>query len=402
MNTLDVQYPEILDRCMTHLQDGSMSLETCLAQYPLYADQLQQDLSIFQLVQDIPAPSLSSQSVDDLEAKLLAKFNHNGAQAQQPKVIPHPQQRPLSRRQQVTMPYMKWVAGLAIMFMLLIGGGGGTVMASANSLPGDNLYAVKLAWEQVIVFLATLVNQLDDVWLSLTETRADEIVRLYDEGRLTDEALDQFYITAETAVLYASDDTEQRYLIWADAFRPIFAEAILLSTSESRQFRILRVLSPSIDSEGHLTLPGGEDLLPQSGIVELTPTFTPTIVPSATFTATFTSTPTVTFTPTATDEPTVTRTSTPTRTPTLVPSATLQPTSTLVPTATWTPLGVQPRGDGVTVDNNSGEQVTGSGSNSNSGSSGSDSSQFFIRETQQSVELTQTAIALTPTETPAD
>lgn len=373
-----------------------MSLEACLAQYPLYADQLQQDLTIIQLTQGIDAPRLSTQAVDHLEVKLLATFSQNGTHSQPQKVVPYPQQHQQSRP--VTAPFMKWVAGLAIMFMLLVGGGGGTVLASANSLPGDNLYAVKLAWEQVIVFIATLVNELDDVWLSLTQTRANEIVTLYESGRLTDDVLDQFYITAETAVLYASDDTELLYLSWADELRPIFSEAILLSTSESRQLRILRVLSPSIDEDGNLTLPGGDNFIPQAEDNEAIPTATPTVEPTATFTATHTLSPTWTSTPTATDEPTLTRTPTPTRTPTLVPTSTLQSTSTQLPTATWTPLGIQPRGDEVIVDEDTGEQETGTSSSDNS--SGSDSSGFFIRETEQAVELTQTVIVLTPTATP--
>lgn len=393
MNTLDVQYPQILDECITHLQDNILSLEACLAQYPLYADQLQQDLAIFQLTQGITAPQLSTQSVANLEAKLLAKFNVPTAQPDNPKVVPIPQQLNTNTHPHHTpSPFVKWVAGVAIAILLLVGGGGGTVMASANSLPGDNLYGVKVAWEKVIILIATLFDELDDVWLRLTQTRSDEIIALYDRGRLTEDMLDNFYITAETAVLYATDDTEQAYVDFADRSRPIFTEAILLSISEAQRFRIMRVLSPEIDANGKLVLPAGDTFIPQA---EPIATATPTIEPTVTLTLTFT--PTLTYTPTVTNTPTLTRTPTPSRTPTLAPTATGEFTATPQPTATWTPLGIGPRGEEVTVQDDNGEQETGSGGSSQSGSGGEN---FFVRETEKAVELTQTVYAQTPTGTP--
>lgn len=395
MNTLDVQYPQILDECITHLQDNILSLEACLAQYPLYADQLQQDLAIFQLTQGITAPQLSTQSVANLEATLLGKFNTPNGQAENPKIVSIPQQ-PNTRTHphRTPSPFIKWVAGVAIAILLLVGGGGGTVMASANSLPGDNLYGVKIAWERVIILIATLFDELDDVWLRLTQTRSDEIIALYDSGRLTDDMLDNFYITAETAVLYATDDTEQAYVDFADTSRPIFTEAILLSISEAQRFRIMRVLSPEIDANGKLVLPAGDTFIPQAEPI-VTATTTPTIEPTATLTLTFT--PTITNTPTVTPTATLTRTPTPSRTPTLVPTVPGEFTATPQPAATWTPLGIGPRGEEVTVQDDSGEQVTGSGGSSQSGSGGEN---FFVRETEKAVELTQTVYAQTPTGTP--
>lgn len=388
-----MQYPQILDVCITHLQDGTLTYEACLAQYPLYADQLQRDLSIFQITQNITKPTLESSAVESLEARLLRQFNPTNGAEPDPKVIPLKQP---TRAQRLVMPYMKLVAGLAIMFMLLVGAGGGTVMASANSLPGDNLYVVKVAWEQVILFVASLVNQLDDVWLSLTQTRANEIIELQQAGRLTSDVLNTFYITAENAILYATDDTEQAYIIFANDFRDSLSQAMLISTDEAQQFRILRVLSPEMDENGNLTLPGGENFLPQSD-EPIVATATPTIQPTATFTPTATETATATFTVSPTFEPTATRTPTPSRTPTLLPSATFTLTTTLQPTATWTPLGIQPRGEGVTVDTDTGDSSTGSVKPTKPTFIGEN--EFFVRQTEQAVQITQTTIAQTPTPT---
>lgn len=392
MSTIDIQYPQILDVCITHLQDGSMTYEACLAQYPLYAEQLQQDLTIVQLTQQITVPQLNSQSVDALEAKLLQQFNHATTQPKRPVKIVRKQP---TRIQRMTAPYLRWVAGFVIAIMMLAGVGGGTVYASSSSLPGEPLYVVKIAWEQVIIFIATLLDNQDDVWLQLTQTRANEILLLYEGGRLSDDILDTFYSTAETAILVATDDTKQAYLDFVDELEPLFSESILLSTSETRRFRILLVLSPELDSSGQLMLPDGQNLLPQPD--NDTPTVTPTLEPTAT--ATLTATQTLTMTPmaTATHEPTQTRTPTPSRTPTLVSSATLTMTPTSQPTATWTPLGIQPRGEEATTASDTGNQTNTGAKPTKPFFTGENN--FFVRETEQAVELTQTAIAATPTDT---
>ena len=362
-----------------------MTYEGCLARYPLYAEQLQHDLAIVQLTQHIDVPQLTPQSVDALEAKLLKQFNPSSSQPRrsQPTVI-----------QAMPQAYLRWVAGFIIAFMLLVGAGGGTVYASSSSLPGETLYGVKVAWEQVIVLISSFFNNQDEVWLQLAQTRANEILALHESGRLTDEMLDTFYTTAENAILYASDDTEQDYIKLVDDLRPVFSEAILLSTSETRRFRILRILSPKLNAKGQLLLPDGEDLLPQpEDSVRATPTLEPSTTVTAT--ATSTSTATITPTPTMTDEPTLTRTPTPSRTPTLVPSVTPTLTQTSQPTATWTPLGIQPRGDDPTsVSTASGQVTTGAKPTK---PFFTDENEYFVRETERAVEITQTAIAQTPT-----
>lgn len=366
-----------------------MTFEGCLAKYPVYAEQLQRDLTIVQLTQQITVPELKSSSVDALEAKLLQQFK---PETTQPKRLTQP-----TRIQPMPNPYLRWVAGFAIAFLILIGAGGGTVYASSSSLPGETLYSVKIAWEQVIVLISSFFNNQDEVWLHLTQTRANEILALHAEGRLTDDALENFYHTAETAILVSTDDTEQAYIDLMDGLRPDFSEAILLSTSETQRFRILRILSPEVGENGQLMLPAGEDLLPQS---DDSPTATPTLEPTATITETptLTQTPTMTATPTMTGEPTQTRTPTPSRTPTLAPSLTPTATLTAQPTATWTPLGIQPRGDEPTTASNSGSQVDTGAKPTKPFFTGD--SEVFVRETERAVELTQTVIALTPTPTP--
>ncbi len=383
-----MQYPQILDECITHLQDGSWTLDSCLAQYPMYADQLSDDLAIFQLAQHIDAPALSASALDAMEAKLLQKFDAPQPEVQQPK-----QPAQVVRPKWHTQPVVRWVASFVFIFMFLVVGGGGTVAVSSNSLPGDDLYNVKTTWEQVVVFGAEITNQEDAVWLNLAETRASEIITLQETGRsdeITNGVLDIFYFAAENAILYSTSETITEYVELTDTVRPIFEETILNDDSDARAFRILQVLSPQVNEDGILIISSREEVLPEP---EETPTEEPTAQPTATFT--LTATPTITLSPTLTQTatPTETRTPTPSRTPTALPTIIITTTSlpTMTATPTLTPL---PLGQAVdvtrTVESDTGEQVSGEGLPD---PFFAEQGQFFIRETERAVELTKTALA---------
>lgn len=381
-----MQYPQILDECITNLEDGDWTISTCLAQYPIYAEQLRDDLAIFHLSKQIAAPSLSDATVDAMEAKLLRQFNRVPSQSTKP-VKPNPR-----RRQWYTQPMMRWAAGFVFMLMLLIGTGGGTVVMASSSLPGDGLYPVKTTWEQVVITGATIVNQQDGVWLNLAQVRADEIIQLQEAGRtiqITDEVLDTFYNTASSAILYSTPATTEEYIAFTESIRPIFTENVLPDVSEATRFRILSVLNPEVDSLGKLVIANSDSFLPQA---EITETPEPTLEPTATYTMTPTQTATATMTSTMTSTPTLTRTPTPSRTPSPVPSVVITATYTLTPTptSTLTPLPVGTRGSGSTTQSDTGEQVFGPGIE---GDFSSGENIYFIRETEKAVELTQTAIA---------
>jgi len=379
-----MQYPQILDECITHLQDGSWTLEACLAQYPIYAEQLRDDLAIFQIAQALPVPELDAPSLDAMEAKLLRKFN--GSSVQPPKPAPQ-----VIRPQWYTQPFVRWAAGFVFMLLFLVGGGGGTVAVSANSLPGDDLYPVKITWEQVIISGANLTNQQDSVWTDLTQTRGNEIVRLYEAGRasdITNDVLDNFYVTAETAILYSTPESSATYLSMVEEFRPIFESEILPNVNDTRSLRVLQILYPETDENGTLVLSRSETFLPE-------PDNTPAPEPTLTATPTFTATPTQTFTasPTATQTatPTETRTPTPSRTPTLVSTVGVTATFTFTPSPTLslTPLTID-RSDATSpVQSDTGEQVSGEGVDEFF----TGENEFFIRETPEAVRMTQTAIA---------
>lgn len=386
---LDSKYPHILDDCLTRLLDGATTLDACLTQYPQYADQLQQDLNIALLANQIQVPEMPTQAVDTLEQRLLRDFNR-------PRTATRPSAIRQTRIQRMAMPYMRLAAGLAIVFALLLGTGGGTVMASANTLPGDTLYSVKLAWEQVILLLASIVNQSDDVRLHLTRVRASEIEELLAQGRLSNDVLDHFYFTAESAVISVNPDNVDEVIQLMNEIRPAFEDTVLLQTDDARRFRILRILSPQMDDNGLLVLPQDDDLLPvpEETLAPASATPTATITATPTMTGTATQTPTETATPTLT----LTRTPTPSRTPTGLPSATATDSPPPLPSATWTPLVLQPADNTTAINSDDDRRIILPTTPTKKPNTSNDNP-YFIRQTEASVKLTQTVLA--PTATPS-
>ncbi|HIE17624.1 MAG TPA: hypothetical protein EYP71_05460, partial [Dehalococcoidia bacterium] len=74
-----------------------------------------------------------------------------------------------------------WAMALVAMLVILLTGGG-TVAASADALPGQPLYAVKLATEQVRLALAFSESQKAEIYTQLALTRAEEIEAMAREG----------------------------------------------------------------------------------------------------------------------------------------------------------------------------------------------------------------------------
>lgn len=384
---LDPSRTELLHLCLSELLEEGRSLADVLARHP-EALELHAELQTALLARRLTAlPGMSAAGVARQEARL--------------KQASGPHQRPSARPFPLWQFAGKWAAALLIAVLLALGAGGGAVAASANSQPGDTLYGVKRAWEDVIVLVATLLGRADEVWLHLAQVRFEEMYRLAAADRLTPAVMDEFALALRQLIRVtdaSSTPATLAFLQNAQQAMPAIPDAPL--TASSRE-RILGLLQPRWNDAGQLTL---EETTPA-------PTTTPTVLPP-TATGTFAPTSTATLTATTSATATATRslptaapsaTATPTRTPT--PTLTLTPTSTpsAAPTLTLTPLTLP--GQPITA-------VPGGGNPVNPAASPSGEIRATAeppsvpdlrqRATQASVYATQTAIAagiVTPTPT---
>jgi hypothetical protein len=95
---------------------------------------------------------------------------------------------------------IKW-ASVLVAFVLMFGAVFGAGRAAADSLPGQFLYGVKLAAEQVRLTLTSDPEARAELNLALAERRLDEIAELVDQGTTPDaSALDRAREQLETAM----------------------------------------------------------------------------------------------------------------------------------------------------------------------------------------------------------
>jgi hypothetical protein len=203
------EFDVILDRCMADLASRRETLESCLQRYPAYAGQLRLLLPLAQQVQAGPAPApLPLDKRRALESQLVRAAAKQRPPVNRPAVV----HKPLWRRSGV-------VAALSLVVCLLLLTS--TVSVSASSLPGDALYPVKRAAEQVRVALTPDVYQ-SDVHLDLAQVRLQELTTLAERGDVSTE-------------LMAEMDAEVDVILQRVAQRPVEEQTALLIRINSFQ-----------------------------------------------------------------------------------------------------------------------------------------------------------------------
>ncbi|MDO8885389.1 DUF5667 domain-containing protein [Candidatus Oleimmundimicrobium sp.] len=136
-----------------------------MAKYPKYSQKLKPLLSTFVALKNVPKPKSSAQFKQTARSRLLeqaklmkrSSFFINFAKP---------------KKFSSAMPVFLQVAAAILIVVLL---SGGTVMASASSLPGDLLYPVKIATEEVQLFLTFNKTAKAELHLKFAEKRLNEI-----------------------------------------------------------------------------------------------------------------------------------------------------------------------------------------------------------------------------------
>lgn len=364
---------DIVDACLTDLLSGQATLDECIQRFPKHRAELKRALQIAVLTAKLKSPQLPEARIEALEQRLLA-------------------QAPARRRiiHVRFQPVLRLAAMLAIVFLALLGTGAGAVAASANAVPGDFLYGLKRLWEAIVLALTPLTGQADDLWLQFADARLDEIEELSARGQITPTALNDLHDALQQAALLADAET---------------AAVVTAYTTELKtRLAPLRDVSNTMDLEENwdrifsFTVPEPNRVENPSPMTASTPLPEAPTATAARPENTFTPSPTITLTPsaTATQEPsstptprvpaTATRTPLPTTTP-VPPTASLTPSAT--PSATWTPLPLPTRPNTTPV---AGSTTAPTFVPDRRPSNTPDAQATLrLRETEQSVSLTQTA-----------
>jgi len=171
----------ILDQCISAMREHNRSIEDCLAAYPARSSELEPLLRLavrLQAAQTLQAPLAT-------RADVLKKLQERAAS-----------RKPSPRRGQTSViPGLRWPAwprvGLvpllaALLLVVIVASGLGVVAASAQALPGDFLYPVKRAQENVALTFAGDEVTRAGLRLEYAGRRIDEAVALAGQDRAAD------------------------------------------------------------------------------------------------------------------------------------------------------------------------------------------------------------------------
>jgi hypothetical protein len=164
------EFDNILNECLERLFKGE-AVDQCLALYPEQAMELKPLLETALVAKKAsviqPRPEFRERARNQFRAALQAAPARKGFFA---------------------LAWPRWATAVAVVLVLLLAGGG-TVAVANNSLPGNLLYGVKLATEQVwLAFTPSSVGKAE-LYAKLADRRVAEIVSIADKG--DPEALDE-------------------------------------------------------------------------------------------------------------------------------------------------------------------------------------------------------------------
>jgi hypothetical protein len=325
---MNKEFNEALQSCLDLIRGGRESIDSVVARYPEYGDELQAQLEIAMWLSSAsaaldPSPGFVSAS----RRKLVSRIQLEN----QPIIV-----APLTWGERLqNFLSIQQVAPIAFVFVLMLAlfVSGTVVSASQKALPGDDLYSVKLTLEQIA--LATSLDEKNDAELQiqyvenrLTEVQALIIEERYEEiAETIQEYQEQVSKTLETIKTVSDQDRFLAYKLAAQLEGILDEQKIILAilsanAPESVGLNISYRVLIHADIVKKLAAENFANILPPP------PFAPPTAVPTAT--PTRTPRPSPTLAPTQPPAPTPTKTRRP---PTKVP-----PTNTPLPPPTNTPL----------------------------------------------------------------
>jgi hypothetical protein len=192
-----------LDTCIGDIQTGKASVESCLERYPQASTALEPLLRLAEHSQKVLAPEgPNSAYVAATHTRLMNRILIPSAQKKR-RVTETLVSRWLSLRP-------AYVIAVFSLVITLFASSIGVVRASADSLPGDDLYGVKLASEQVQLAISLSSERDRTLLIQFAEQRMMEAARLldlerYDDLDLAMRGLDES-IEKLIALSFADDD----------------------------------------------------------------------------------------------------------------------------------------------------------------------------------------------------
>jgi hypothetical protein len=343
------EFDEALQYCLDLIRGGRETIDSVVALYPEYADELRPQLEIAAWL------TTASRALDPRPGFVSASRRRLVSRIQQENRVPTPVALTWGDRLQHFFSTQK-IAPVAFVFILMLTlfVSGAMVTASQKAIPGDDLYPVKRTLEKIA--LAASIDEKNDAQLNiqmaenrLTELQTLMVAQSYDEVAETiNESTDQISKAVESIQTVNEQDSFLATELAAQlsgilAEKKSIFQALIQNAPSNVSANFSRVWVASEIAKLNFRVADITSIVPPPP--QPPPTLVPTVAPTSTPrprpTLAPTQPPAPTATPTRKPPTAVPPTSTPLPTNTPVPPTnTPLPTNTPAPTAT--PVATNP------------------------------------------------------------
>ena len=174
----------LLDNCISEMRNGK-SIDECLAKYSQYAGQLRPLLQLVQQLENFPQPEPAKEAISGT----LINIGHHIAQhsiATEKLTAVEKLQKKSSIFNIIRRPKIAWAFSLVFLFLVVLFS---AATISANSVPGDILYPLKLATEKVKFLLTFNSEKKAELRLTFSDKRLQEMIAVFQQSGKLDTTL---------------------------------------------------------------------------------------------------------------------------------------------------------------------------------------------------------------------
>ena len=174
----------LLDNCISEIRNGK-SIDECIAEYPQYASQLRPLLHLVQKIETLPKPEPAPETISGTLINLGHHIAQHSMTSEKPTAIEKLRKKS-SIFNIIRRPKIAWAFSAVFLFLVVLFS---AATISANSVPGDILYPLKLATEKVKFLLTFNSEKKAELRLTFSDKRLQEMIAVFQHSGKLDTTL---------------------------------------------------------------------------------------------------------------------------------------------------------------------------------------------------------------------
>jgi len=174
----------LLDICIEEMHKGK-SIEECLAEYSQYASQLEPLLQLVEQIEALPQPAPTPEAISSTLINIGKEIAQLTITSETP-VVRRKKRKTISFFNIFQKPKLMWAFNAALILIVVLFS---VATISANSVPGDILYPLKLVTEKVKFLLTFDSEKKAELRLTFSDKRLQEMIAVFQQSGKLDTTL---------------------------------------------------------------------------------------------------------------------------------------------------------------------------------------------------------------------